>query len=333
MGFTNSSLVNYTKISPNKTVNRNHAIDTITIHCVVGQCSVETLGNIFAPASRKASSNYGIGFDGRIGMYVEEKDRSWCSSSASNDHRAVTIEVASDTKEPYGVTDKAYASLLNLVTDICKRNGIKELKWKGDKNLVGQIDKQNMTVHRWFAAKSCPGTFLYNKMGEIAAEVNNRLNPPAPQPTPVANSDIKAGSAVKIAEGATYYNGKKVPAWVVKKNWVVSEVKGDRAVIDKSTDGQNSINSPINVKFLTIAEATAAPAQPTNTFNPYRVKVTAAALNIRQGAGTNFGITGCIRDRGVYTIVAESAGSGSDKGWGKLKSGAGWISLDFVNKL
>lgn len=159
------------------------------------------------------------------------------------------------------------------------------------------------------------------------------ITPPAPQPTPVVNSDIKAGSTVKIAEGATYYDGKKVPAWVVKKNWIVSEVKGDRAVIDKSTDGQNSINSPINAKFLAIAEATAAPAQPTNTFNPYRVKVTAAALNIRQGAGTNFGITGCIRDRGVYTIVAESAGTGSDRGWGKLKSGAGWISLDFVNKL
>ena len=190
MGFTNSSLVNYTKISPNKTVNRNHAIDTITIHCVVGQCSVETLGNIFAPVKRQASSNYGIGFDGRIGMYVEEKDRSWCSSSASNDHRAVTIEVASDTREPYGVTAKAYASLIKLVTDICKRNGIKELKWKGDKSLIGQVDKQNMTVHRWFAAKSCPGTYLYNKMGEIAAEVNKNLNPPAPQPKPVANSGM-----------------------------------------------------------------------------------------------------------------------------------------------
>ena len=91
MGFSNSPLVNYTNISPNKSVNRNHKIDTIIIHCVVGQCSVETIGNVFAPKSRQASSNYGIGPDGRIGMYVEEKDRSWCSSSASNDHRAVTI--------------------------------------------------------------------------------------------------------------------------------------------------------------------------------------------------------------------------------------------------
>lgn len=331
MGFTNSSLVNYTKISPNKNVNRNHAIDTITIHCVVGQCSVETIGNVFAPTKRQASSNYGIGFDGRIGMYVEEKDRSWCSSSASNDHRAVTIEVASDTKEPYAVNDKAYASLINLVTDICKRNGIKELKWKGDKSLIGQVDKQNMTVHRWFAAKSCPGTFLYNKMGEIAAEVNSRLNPPAPQPTPVVNSTIKAGDAVSVSAGATYYNGKKVPAWVTKKTWIVSEVKGDRAVIDKSTDGQNSICSPINVKFLSIVSA--ASVQPTSAFQPYLAKVTASALNIRKGAGTNFAVTGCIRDHGVYTIVAESSGVGSNKGWGKLKSGAGWISLDFINRV
>lgn len=175
MAFTNSPLVNYTRISPNRTKNRNHAIDTITIHCVVGQCSVETLGSIFADPNREASSNYGVGYDGRIGMYVEEKDRSWCSSSVSNDHRAITIEVASDTTYPYAVNSKAYAALIKLVADICKRNGIKELKWKADKSLIGQVDKQNMTVHRWFANKSCPGEYLYSRMGKIAAEVNDIL--------------------------------------------------------------------------------------------------------------------------------------------------------------
>jgi hypothetical protein len=182
--MSNSPLVSYTKISPNKTSPRNHKIDTITIHCVVGQASVESLGNVFAPTSRKASSNYGVGFDGRIGMYVEEKDRSWCSSSASNDHRAITIEVASDTTHPYAVTDKAYAALIELLVDICKRNGIKELKWKGDKSLIGQVDKQNMTVHRWFANKSCPGDYLYSRHGEIAAEVNKRLNTGTSPSTP-----------------------------------------------------------------------------------------------------------------------------------------------------
>ena len=171
--MSNSPLVDYTKISPNKTVNRNHKIDTITIHCVVGQASVETLGAIFAPTSRQASSNYGIGYDGKIGMYVEEKDRSWCTSSPSNDHRAVTIEVASDSTEPYAVNDKAYASLLNLVTDICKRNDIKKLVWSTKKtDRVNHKNGCNMTVHRDYANKSCPGTYLYNKHGEIATEVN-----------------------------------------------------------------------------------------------------------------------------------------------------------------
>jgi N-acetyl-anhydromuramyl-L-alanine amidase AmpD/TusA-related sulfurtransferase len=182
--MSNSPLVSYTKISPNKTSPRNHKIDTITIHCVVGQTSVETLGNVFAPASRKASSNYGVGYDGRIGMYVEEKDRSWCTSSSANDNRAITIEVASDTKHPYAVTDKALEATIELCVDICKRNGIKQLLWKGDKNLIGQVDKQNMTVHRWFANKSCPGEYLYSKHLYIAAEVNKRLNPPKPTPKP-----------------------------------------------------------------------------------------------------------------------------------------------------
>lgn len=176
MAYTNSPLVNYTKLSPNHSGQRNHAIDTITIHCVVGQASVETLGNIFASKDRQASSNYGVGTDGRIGMYVEEKNRSWCSSSASNDHRAITIEVASDTTAPYAVNDKAFNALIELVADICKRNGIKKLLWKGDKSLIGQVDKQNMTVHRWFSATSCPGDYLYERQGKIAELVNAKLN-------------------------------------------------------------------------------------------------------------------------------------------------------------
>ncbi|MEG1894661.1 MAG: SPOR domain-containing protein [Oscillospiraceae bacterium] len=194
--MSNSKLVDYTKISPNRTSPRNHAIDTITIHCVVGQCSVETLGNVFAPTSRQASSNYGVGVDGKIGMYCEEKDRSWCSSNGANDNRAITIEVASETTHPYKVNDKAYNALIELCADICKRNGIKELKWCGNKTLVGQTDKQNMTVHRWFANKSCPGDYLYNLHGQIATEVNKKLNGNAtPPPTP-------AGTLYRVQVGA-----------------------------------------------------------------------------------------------------------------------------------
>lgn len=209
--MSNSTLVSYTRISPNKTSPRNRKIDTITIHCVVGQCSVETLGNIFAPTSRQASSNYGVGTDGKIGMYVEEKDRSWCSSNAANDHRAITIEVASDTKHPYAVNDKAFAALLDLVTDICKRNGIKKLLWRGDKALIGQIQKQNMTVHRWFANKACPGDYLYNRHGEIAAEVNRRLGAAVEKDEEVKTDEIaytvKRGdtlSAIAAKYGTTY---------------------------------------------------------------------------------------------------------------------------------
>ena len=173
--MSNSSLVKYTKISPNKTSPRDHAIDTITIHCVVGQVSVERLGEIFAPTSKKASANYGIGSDGRVGMYVEEKDRSWCSSNADNDNRAITIECASDSKYPYAINDAVYKTLIELCADICKRNNIKELKWKADKSLIGQLDKQNMTVHRWFAKKSCPGQYIYERLGQIAEEVNKKL--------------------------------------------------------------------------------------------------------------------------------------------------------------
>ena len=176
MGYTNSPLVSYTKISPNKTRPRNHVIDTITIHCMAGNLSVERCGAVFAPTTRKASSNYGIGSDGRIAMYVEEKDRSWCTSNRANDMRAITIEVANDGSAPdWHVSDKALNSLIELVADICKRNNIKELKWQGNKSLIGQINKQNMTVHRWFAAKACPGNYLYNKHSYIAEEVNKRL--------------------------------------------------------------------------------------------------------------------------------------------------------------
>lgn len=173
--MSNSPLVNYTKISPNKTKNRTHAIDTVTIHCVVGQLSVEVLGAGFARSERKASSNYGIGPDGRIGMYVEEKDRAWTSSNWQNDNRAITIEVASDTKYPYAVKEAAYNALIDLLVDICQRNGIKKLLWKNDKSLIGQVDKQNMTVHRWFSSTACPGEYLFSRHGQIADAVNARL--------------------------------------------------------------------------------------------------------------------------------------------------------------
>lgn len=246
--MSNSPLASYTDISPNKTSPRNHKIDTITIHCVVGQLSVEQLGEVFASPKAKASSNYGIGKDGRIGIYVEEKDRSWCSSNAANDHRAITIECASDRSHPYAINDAVYKSLVDLCADICKRNAIKKLVWKADRNLIGQPDKQNLTVHRWFANKDCPGDYIYSRLGKIANEVNSKL------------------------------------------------------------------------------------ASNTNSLS-FSVRVSITDLNIRRGPGTNYAKTGKCTGKGVFTITEVKSGKGSTAGWGRLKSGAGWISLDYAKRI
>lgn len=213
--MSNSKLVNFTRISPNRYNGRNHSIDTITIHCVVGQCSVETLGSIFSDSNREASSNYGVGYDGRIGMYVEEKDASWCSSSYSNDNRAITIEVASNTYDPYWVNDKAYNATIELVTDICRRNGIKKLVWSTSKSdRVNHKNGCNMTVHRDFANKSCPGDYLYNRMGDIANKVNKKLG----------NSSSSNSSAPSKKPSTSNGNSaiKNVQTWVNKKYTSIS---------------------------------------------------------------------------------------------------------------
>ncbi len=176
----NSPLIDYTRLSPNRHSPRNHAIDRITIHCVVGQLSVEQLGAIFERPQRQASSNYGIGPDGRVGLYVDEGDRSWCSSSSSNDNRAITIEVASDTKDPYCVTPAALSKTVDLCVDICHRHGKKRLIWFGDKekslSYEPKADEMVMTVHRWFAKKACPGQYLYDLHPTIAEDVTWRLS-------------------------------------------------------------------------------------------------------------------------------------------------------------
>lgn len=204
MAYTNSSLVSYTKLSPNHSGQRTHSIDRITPHCVVGQCSVETLGNIFLPTSRQASCNYGIGVDGRVGMYVEEKNRSWCSSSSANDQRAVTIECASDTTEPYAFKDVVYQTLIKLCVDICKRNGKKKLLWLGDKDKTlsyePKSDEMVLTVHRWFANKSCPGSWMYARMGDLAAKVTAQLGGGASEGTETEYPE-------KLTEG--YYRVRK----------------------------------------------------------------------------------------------------------------------------
>lgn len=200
----NSGLVDYVKISPNSTNPRDHKIDTITIHHMAGNLSVESCGEVFAPSSRQASSNYGIGSDGRVGLYVEEKNRSWCSSNRANDQRAVTIEVANcATGGDWPVSDKAYEKLIDLCVDICKRNGIKKLNYTGDRS-------GNLTMHKFYANTQCPGPYLEARFPDIAAKVNARLGvEDKPVEKPV---EVKAPANTGLPELSKGSSGDSVKA-------------------------------------------------------------------------------------------------------------------------
>ena len=317
MAYTNSSLVSYTKLSPNHSGQRTHSIDRITPHCVVGQCSVETLGNIFLPTSRQASCNYGIGVDGRVGMYVEEKNRSWCSSSNANDQRAITIECASDTTEPYAFKDVVYQKLITLCVDICKRNGKSKLLWLGDKDKTlgyePKSDEMVLTVHRWFANKSCPGSWMYARMGDLAAKVTAQLGGGA-------SEDTETEYPEKLTEG--YYRVRK--AWSDSKSQ-----KGAYKILSnaKKCAGANPGYSVFDVNGVNIYTSKTTTAEV-----PFLVEVSISDLNIRKGPGTDYAKTGQFTGRGVFTILEVKSGKGSTAGWGRLKSGAGWISLDYAVK-
>lgn len=435
--MSNSGLVSYTFISPCRSVPRERRIDTITIHCVVGQLSVEGICGCFRNSAVGASCNYAIGADGRIGLCVEEKDRSWCSSSAENDSRAITIECASDRTHPYAINDKVYKSLVNLCADICQRNNIKKLMWKADKSLIGQVDRQNMTVHRWFANKACPGDYIYNRLGRIAIEVNAKLgavasknntkgltkimgtsvatakqmkkyikakNPSVPQSVldmvPLYLSEGKAegvrgdiafaqscletgnftfsGSAVTLGQnnfagiGVTQ-NGMKGNSWATPQLGIRAQIQHLKAYASKKELKNTCVDPRFQyvsrgcakyVEYLGIKEnpkgagwasgagyggkilailkdiigTAKAPGAESSTMAskdnvPYQVKVTATDLNIRTGPGTNYAKTGNFTGKGIFTIIEEKAGAGSSKGWGRLKSEAGWISLDHAVKV
>lgn len=342
--MSNSSLVSYTKLSPNHSGQRTHSIDRITPHCVVGQLSAESICGCFTSTDRQASCNYGIGTDGRISLCVEEKNRSWCSSSNANDQRAVTIECASDMSEPYAMNSKVYASLINLCVDICKRNGKKKLLWLGDKNktlnYAPKSDEMVLTVHRWFANKSCPGNWLYARLGDLATQVTNKLGgstASVPTTTPTQSTAMNKNfpsvpftvevliSDLNIREGAGM-NYSITGRYTGKGVFTITEVSNGWGKL-KSGAGWIYLENASYVKI-----GSSVSSETSSAFSSYRVKVTASVLNIREGAGTNYATVGSIKDKGVYTIVAESNGQGASK-WGKLKSGAGWISLDYCSKV
>lgn len=182
---TKNEMVSCTVLSPNNSGPRAYPVTRITPHCMVGQLSAKKCGALFSRSSYQASSNYGIGRDGEIGLYVDENKRSWCSSNADNDNRAITIECASDTRHPYAMNNKVYESLVRLCVDICQRYGKKKLLWFNDRTTSltykPKADEMIITVHRWFAQKSCPGDWLYSRLGKLATEVTAQLQVEANQ--------------------------------------------------------------------------------------------------------------------------------------------------------
>ena len=496
MGYSNSSLVAYTLLSPNHSGLRTKRIDRISPHCVVGQCTAEGLGDWFHKSSTQASSNYGIDKNGRIGLYVEEKNRSWCTSSNANDQRAVTIECASDKAEPYAMHQVVYDRLVDLCEDICRRNGKKKLLWFGDKNkslnYQPKADEMLITVHRWFANKSCPGDWLYARLGDLAAKVTSRLGSgnveviPAGMQAgkfqglteeqvlakvgPLFTADQKKSGILasvsmaqfilesgygksELALGANNCFGMKKSlsgntwsgsVWdgvsIYKKK--TQEQKADGSYVTVTAEFRKYANvedsiadhsayllgaknvekfrydglkgcsdykkavqiikdggyatsftyveklcsiiekwkltqydvtgetsdvikyyrvrktwgdaaSQIGAYFIFDNAKAMADKHPgykvydwngkqiypavmsgeadgmSNADCPFTVKVSVPDLNIRKGAGTDTAKTGKFTGVGVFTIVEVKNGKGAVKGWGKLKSGAGWISLDF----
>ena len=479
MAYTNSSMVAYTKLGPNHSGQRTHSIDRITPHCVVGQCTAEGLGDWFAKSSTKASSNYGIDKDGRVGLYVEEKNRSWCSSSNANDQRAVTIECASDTTEPYAFREVVYQKLISLCVDICKRNGKKKLLWLGDKektlNYSPKADEMILTVHRWFANKSCPGNWMYARMGDLAEKVTAQLGD--------SSSDTKGTQAAVFASLSEAEVIKRVGALFTadqKKTGILASVSLAQFILEsgygkselaqnannvfgmkcslsgntwagsvwdgkskytKQTKEQNADGSYVTItadfrkysrvedsisdhsayllgakngsklrynglkgctdykkaiqiikdggyatiltyveklcsiiarwnltqydvkesgtaiawyrvrktwadaksqigafKILETAKKCAEATPRDNLCDsaadvPFLVKVSITDLNIRSGPGTDQARTGKFTGIGVFTIVEVKSGKGSTAGWGRLKSGAGWVSLAYCQRL
>lgn len=250
MGYTNSSMVAYTKLSPNHSGQRTMAIDRITPHCVVGQCTAEGLGDWFAKGSTQASSNYGIDKDGRVGMYVEEKNRSWCSSSNANDQRAVTIECASDSAEPYAFRDAVYRKLIELCTDICRRNGKNKLIWFGDKdkalNYSPKSGEMILTVHRWFANKSCPGDWMYARMGDLAEKVTKKLGGASDSGGGIGSKGMQASVLKDLSETDTIKKVGELFTADQKKSGILASVSLAQFILEsgygKSELAQNANN-------------------------------------------------------------------------------------------
>lgn len=326
--MSNSSLSTLTVWSPNHSGTRTQPITKIAIHHTAGVINAYNLGQIFVPVSRQASSNYGIGHDGQIALYVDEANRAWTTASAWCDNRAVTIEVSNSV---YGgqwlVSDYVLERTIQLCTDICYRNNIYPCTYTGDTS--GTLQK-----HEWYALTNCPGPYLGSKFSYIAKEVTARLDKLKGN-TSSSNSSTSTGSSsssTSKTESATSVLYRVRKTWKDSKSQIgaYKDLSNAKAAVDKNKGYYVFDNNGKSVYPTTSSSSSSSSSSTTST--SYIVKVTVDALNIRSTPSTSGSITGVITDKGSYTIVQESTGTGATK-WGKLKSGRGWISLDFTDKV
>ena len=315
MAFTNSSLINSSRISPNRNSPRNQPITKITPHHMAGVMSIEEFENLVANPRREMSANYAIGNDGRITLTCPEGDRSWCSASPWNDHRAVTIEVSNSAygdASGWPIGDKAYNSLIKLCADICRRNNIPKLVFTGDTS-------GSLTFHYMYASTACPGPWMKAHAQDLCNKVNALLGQSQKEPEkpkqdntkPATSTSFKTGDLVSIKSGARYYNGGGIPNWVTAEKWYISSISGDRAVLGLNEAKNRNIQSPINTKNLNLVTAVS---------KTYTKSLKSTDIVYDGPGGKRIGTVG---STGTFTIVEDKNVNGIV--YGKLKSGVGWV--------
>lgn len=311
MSYTNSKLVSYTNLSPFCNLNRNQPITKVTWHHMAGVMSLEQFDSIVHTPNRNMSANYAIDKDARIGLFCNESSRSWCSSSSWNDNRAVTIEISNcSTGGEWPISGKVFNKAIELTADICRRNGIKKLTYTGDKN-------GSLTFHRMFASTLCPGPYIFKRAQEICDRVNALISSDSStNETDTQNKNIKVGDLVSISSDAVYYTGNVIPSWVKDEKWFVSSVTADRAVLGLNEEKKQNIQSPVNIKYLTISNSN-------DTGKSYTVNLKSTDIIYSSPGGNTKGTVGVF---GIFTIVDERIVNNVK--YGKLKSGVGWVKLN-----
>lgn len=327
---TKSPLATVQILSPNRNAPRNKPIRRLTPHHVAGNLTVEAVANLDRVKNYNATSgmspSYAIGTDGRMCCIVEETNRPWTSSSATNDHQAITFEIANNGGAPdWRISDAALSKWVEAAAEIAAFYGFKKVNYKEKPTNVTPAnveswiatwetaDAMTITLHQWFTATACPGPYFVAMLPQLVTEINNKLSKTDVVPDPKPIDEI----ANEVIQGR-WGNGQE---WIDK----LTAAGYDAAIVQKKVDellGKNAGETGSG-----------------GSFQPYEVTITASALNIRKGPAVTYGIAKTLmNDKNVYTIVEEKTGRSSTTDttatgkWGRLKSGIGWVLLAFTKK-